>query len=408
MNKTVWIINQYAGSVYHGKEYRSPAIARELTKRGYRVTIISASHSHHFKQAPEVAKTFTVKTIEGVDYLWIKQRKYNASKSFKRLLNMFQFMIKCFFLPIKQMEKPDYIIVSSPSPLPILNGIYYKKKFNAKLIFEVRDLWPLSVVELGNVSSKHPLVRFLSFIEKTAYKQSDLVISVPPEAKRYMLTQGLSEKKYMVLPNGIDPKLLKDRKAPPESIRRQIDRSEFIVGYAGALGIANNLYALIDAAEIVSKTHDDILFVLLGAGSEEKKLKAYARTKGSGNIIFPGYVAREEVHALLRYFDVCYLGLQKSPLFQHGVSPTKLFDYMAAAKPILYAVDSGNHPVEDAECGIEVRSGNPRDIAKAIIAFYTMDKKEREKLGSNGYQTLLNRYTFDTLTDTLIQKMETL
>ena len=138
--KSIWIINQYSGSIYHGKEYRSPSIARELVKQGYSVTIISASHSHHFKSAPIINGNHTLKDIDGVKYLWVKTSSYKESKSYKRLLSMFQFLVKCFFIPLKKLEKPDYIIVSSPSPLPILNGIYFKKKFSAKLVFEVRDL----------------------------------------------------------------------------------------------------------------------------------------------------------------------------------------------------------------------------------------------------------------------------
>jgi len=407
MNKNIWIINQYAGSIHHGKEYRSPSIARELVKKGYDVTIISASHSHHFKNAPKISGNYTLTDIDGVKYLWIKTGNYPDSKSYKRLLSMFQFLIKCFFIPIKKLNKPGYIIVSSPSPLPILNGIYFKKKFNAKLLFEVRDLWPLSVIELGNMSPKSLFIRFLSYIEKTAYKNSDLVISLLSNAKEYMVSQGLEAKKFLCVPNGIDLKLLNTRKEVPISITKQFDTSKFIIGYAGALGIANNLYALIDAAELL-KDKEEIEFVLLGGGSEETKLKEYANKKKLNNIIFPGSVAREEVHNTLEYFDICYLGLQKSALFQYGVSPTKLYDYMAVAKPILYAIDSGNHPVKDANCGIEVNTANPKDIADAILKFYKMDIKQRKQLGTNGYNTLVDNYTFDKLTEKIIENLETL
>jgi glycosyltransferase involved in cell wall biosynthesis len=271
----------------------------------------------------------------------------------------------------------------------------------------VRDLWPLSVIELGNMSPKSLFIRFLSYLEKIAYKHSDLVISVLSNAKEYMVTQGLEAKKFLCVPNGIDLKLLSTRKKVPTNIIKQLDTSKFIIGYAGALGIANNLYALIDAAELL-KDKEGIEFVLLGGGSEETKLKEYANKKKLNNIIFPGSVAREEVHNTLEYFDVCYLGLQKSALFQYGVSPTKLYDYMAVSKPILYAIDSGNHPVKDANCGIEVNSGNPKDIADAILKFYKMDEKQRRQLGINGYDTLVDNYTFDKLTEKIIENLETL
>jgi len=405
--KNIWIFNQYSGSVYHGKEYRSPSIARELTKKGYNVTIIAASHSHHFKDAPEINGKYTLKDIDGVKYLWVRTGNYLESKSYKRLWGMFQFLFTCFFLPLKKLNEPDYIIVSSPSPLPILNGIYFKKKFDAKLIFEVRDLWPLSVIELGNMSPKNLFIRFLSYIEKTAYKNSDLVISLLPNAKEYMVSQGLKTKKFLCVPNGIDLNLLNSRKKAPEDIVKQFNTSKFIIGYAGALGIANNLYAFIDAAELL-KDIKDIEFVLLGGGSEETKLQEYAKHKNLDNIVFPGSVLRDEVHATLEYFDICYLGLKQSSLFKYGVSPTKLYDYMAVSKPILYAIDSGNHPIEEAKCGIEVNTGNPNDIAGAILKLYKMDEDSRKKLGMNGYDALVDGYTFDKLTKKIIENIEVL
>jgi len=407
MNKNIWIINQYAGSVFHGKEYRTPSIARELQKQGYNVTIIAASHSHHFKTAPEISCNYTLKDIEGVKYLWIKTGKYIESKSYKRLLSMFSFMLKCFFIPIEKLNKPDYIIVSSPSPLPILNGIYFKKRFKAKLIFEVRDLWPLSVIELGNISSKNLFICFLAYIEKIAYTKSDLVISLLANAKEYMLSRGLKAEKFLFIPNGIDLKLLNNRQNVSNEILKHFTSSTFIIGYAGALGIANNLYAFIDAAELL-KENKKIKFFLLGSGSEDNKLREYAKKKKLDNVIFLGSVAREEVHNTLEYFDICYLGLQKSELFQYGVSPTKLYDYMAVSKPILYAIDSGNHPVLDANCGIEVSSGNANDIATAVQQLYRMDIDERLQLGKNGYEVLMNYYTFDKLTKKIIESLEAL
>jgi len=407
MHKHIWIINQYAGSPLHGKEYRSPSIARELVQKGYNVTIIAASHSHHFKTAPEIEGRYTLKTIDGVNFLWVKTKHYTSSKSYQRLLSMFEFLLKTFFIPHHDIGKPDYIIVSSPSPLPILNGLFFKKKYAAKLLFEVRDLWPLSVIELGSMSPKHPFIRFLSYIEKTAYSKSDAVISLLGNALPYMKSQGLEEKKFIFLPNGIDRKLLNNSKKAPEKIIEQINNGKFTIGYAGALGIANDLYLLLDAAKKI-ENYSDIQIVLMGGGSEEEKLKQYAFTHKINNVIFPGSVKREEVHSILSLFDVCYLGLQKSPLFYHGVSPTKLYDYMAVAKPILYAIDSGNHPVKDAKCGIEVNSGSVDDIVEAILTLFQMDEKEREELGKNGYKTLMKHYTFDKLTNRLINQMEAL
>ncbi len=401
MNNNIWIINQYSGSKYHKKEYRSPSLAKELAKLGYNVTIISSTHSHHFTAAPEVNKLYTADEIDNVKYFWVKTKKYSESKSIRRILNMFEFMFKLFFAPLEQLDRPDYIFVSSPAPLPILNAVYFKRKFNAKLIFEVRDLWPLSIIELGNVSPKNPFIVFLKFIERFAYKKSDYVISVLSHAKEYMMSMGMDKSKFFYVPNGVE-KTLNDRHISVSKERlAKIPYNKFIIGYTGSLGIANDIYTFIDVAEKLKK-HKDIFFVLVGDGSEKGKLIKYAERKKIDNLLFFGSVAKNEVPAILKRFDVCYLGLQNQPLFKYGVSPTKLFDYMAAAKPILYVIDSGNHPVIDANCGYEAIPGDVKSIADTIIKLYSLNQQERDIMGENGYEYLQENYTYDKLAQKII------
>lgn len=401
MNNNIWIINQYSGSKYHKKEYRSPSLAKGLTKLGYNVTIISSTHSHHFTAAPDVNKLYTLDEIDNVKYFWIKTKKYSESKSIRRILNMFEFMFKLFFMPLGQLDKPDYILVSSPAPLPILNAVYFKRKFNAKLIFEVRDLWPLSIIELGNVSPKNPFIVFLKFIEKFAYKKSDYVISVLSHAKEYMISMGMDKNKFFYVPNGVDKALINTHISVCEEQLAKIPDNKFVIGYTGSLGIANDIYTFIDVAEQL-KDHADLFFVLVGDGSEKDKLIKYAKSKKIDNLLFFGSVARNEVHTVLKRFDVCYLGLQNQPLFKYGVSPTKLFDYMAAARPIIYVIDSGNHPVIDANCGYEAIPGNAKSIAGAIMKLYSLSQQERDIMGRNGYEYLQENHTYDKLAQKII------
>lgn len=401
MNKNIWIINQYSGSKHHKKEYRSPSIAKELVKLGYSVTIISSTHSHHFTHAPTITEKYTLDEIDNVKYLWIKTKKYSESKSIKRIFSMFEFVTKLFFIPLEKLDRPDYIFVSSPAPLPILNGIYFKRKFHAKLIFEVRDLWPLSIIELGDVSPKNIFVVFLKFIESLAYKKSDYVISVLSHAREYMMNAGMNKSKFHYVPNGIDKSLINTQAKAKEELLDKIPADKFIVGYAGALGIANDIYTFINVAEFL-KDRKEIFFVLVGDGSEKSKLLKYTKGKNLDNVLFLGSVARNEVHSVLQTFDLCYLGLQNQPLFKYGVSPTKLFDYMAAAKPIVYVIDSGNHPVMDANCGYEAMPGDVESIANAIIRLYNLSQEERDIMGKNGYAYLQENYTYDSLAKKII------
>ena len=206
-NKNIWIINQYAGSSNHGMTFRSYFLAKEFIKR-HRVTIFSASFSHVMSNPPSVSKTYTEENINGVEYLWLKVPVYKQSKSLSRLISMFIFLYRLFFLNVKKRDTPDVIIVSSTSPLPIWKAYFWAKRFNAKLIFEVRDIWPLSIMELGGFKKTNPFVVLLQITENFAYKVSDYVVSVLPKAFEHMKHHGLDLPRFKYIPNGIEIKTM--------------------------------------------------------------------------------------------------------------------------------------------------------------------------------------------------------
>ena len=189
-NKNIWIINQYAGSSNHGMTFRSYFLAKELIKR-HRVTIFSASFSHVMSNPPSVSKTYTKENINGVEYNWLKVPVYKQSKSLSRLISMFIFLYRLFCLNVKKLDNPDVIIVSSASPLPIWKAYFWAKRFNSKLIFEVRDIWPLSIMELGDFKKNNPFIVLLQITENFAYRVSDYVVSVLPNAFEHMKNHGL-------------------------------------------------------------------------------------------------------------------------------------------------------------------------------------------------------------------------
>ncbi|PLX10152.1 MAG: glycosyltransferase WbuB, partial [Marinilabiliales bacterium] len=129
MAKTIWIINQYAGSEFHGKHYRSYYLAKELVKKGHEVFIISSSHAHQFSEFPEVRNLVTFKKLSGINYCWVRTRLYPESRSIKRALSMLGFTLKLIFFPKKKLVRPDAIMVSSPSPVPVLVASRWCKKF---------------------------------------------------------------------------------------------------------------------------------------------------------------------------------------------------------------------------------------------------------------------------------------
>lgn len=395
-NKNIWIINQYAGSRYHGMNYRSYYIGRELVSMGHHVRLITGAFSHLLRVIPEMNSRFKEEKIDGIDYVWVKTKHYSASKSIGRILGMFRFILNLLFLKTKEFEKPDIIVVSSISPLPILNGYLWSRKYKAKLIFEVRDIWPLSLIELGNVSPYHPFVVFLQWIENFAYRKADKVISVLPNALQHMQAHGLDPEKFCYIPNGIDCQEANNSMLYSKQIPDYRQKDKFLVGYLGTLGIANALDYFIAAAEKL-KNQNDIAFVLVGKGQEEAHLKKTIKEKGLTNIrIYPG-VSKDQVQSVLAQFDVCYVGWFKHPLYRFGISANKIFDYMLSKKPIIHGSNASNDPIKEAECGISIPPENTEAIVEAILSLKDMPVEDRNKFGENGFNYVQKHHDYKQL-----------
>jgi glycosyltransferase involved in cell wall biosynthesis len=212
----------------------------------------------------------------------------------------------------------------------------------------------------------------------------------------------MNPEKFVYIPNGVvvDQELHQQSK---ESLSlNEVPENTFVVGYAGTLGYTNALHHFIDAARIFyNKNITNVSFVLIGNGGEKENLKQVA--KGLNNTFFIDAVPKQEIPNVLKKFDVCYIGLRNEPLFRFGVSPNKLFDYMMAAKPIIYAIESANKPVEDAGCGITIQPENPEEIANAIFQLQNLEAQQRDEMGKKGKEYVMKNHGYDKLAQKLLQ-----
>ena len=397
-NKVVWVINQFAGTPESGWGERHFYFSRYWVKHGYKVRIISGSFNHMFKKMPEVTGLYKHEIYEDVDFYWVRTPKYNP-RSVKRFLSMLVFMWRVLRLPLKELGKPDTIIVSSMPIFPIYSGIRLKKKFGAKLLFEIRDIWPLTLQLLGNKSAYHPAVRFIGWFEKIGYRKSDRIVSLLPNAQEHFEEVAGKKVDFHYVPNGIDQDLLKHEPLD-QKLKRQIPTGKFIVGYAGTLGLANALEFLIKASNTL-KDFKNIYFVVVGDGYLKEELME--SVKDNENILFLPKIPKNQVQDLLTHFDVCFVGRNDTPLFKHGVSANKYFDYMLAGKPIL---DSNNYikdPVELSGCGIIVAPDSVAAIKEGILKLYEMTEEDRQNLGSLGKKYVVNNHAIRALAEKYTQ-----
>ena len=394
----IFLINHYAGSPEIGMEYRPYYLAREWVEQGHSVTILVATFSHIRQANPKQTEDIKEEIIDGIRYLWVNTPYYQGN-GLGRIKNMFAFIQKSLYKAsyFVKTYKPDVVIASSTYPSDNYVARKIAKLSGAKYIYEVHDLWPLSPMELGGMSKYHPFIVTMQHGESFAYRKADAVISMLPKTKEYMVSKGLNPKKWYYIPNGFvreeweKPKALNGATTMKiENIRNQFDT---IVAYTGTLGLANALGSFILAGKILKET----AFVLVGKGPEKENLQNLITVNKLKNVFILDSVGKQEIPALLKNFDILYIGLQYQPLFRFGISPNKMIDYMMASKPIIQAIKAGNNMVAEAGCGIAIEPENPQAIANAINELKELSPEKVKEMGENGKQFALRNHDYKIL-----------
>jgi hypothetical protein len=380
VTKNIWVINQFAGTPTSGWGERHYYFSKYWLKEGYNVTIISGSYNHVFNELPDAPNQFNIENIEGTNFCWVKTPKYDP-KSILRFWSFMVFAIKVYFLPIRLIGKPDIIVVSSMPIFPVLSGYWLKLRYEAKaFIFEIRDIWPLTLILLGGVSKNHPAAKLIGWFEKFGYEKADKVVSLLPNAKSHIEEIAKAGSKFVYIPNGLDDGVLKKESAPLEYLE-QIPADRFVIGYTGTLGLANALEYFVEAAGLL-KDDPRFFFVIVGDGYLKKELMN--QSKEFGNILFFPKVRKNQVASFLQKFDLCFVGRNDTPLFKHGVSANKYFDYMLASKPILDSNNLIKDPVELSGCGLIVKPDSADTIREGIILMHSLGSEELILMGQKG------------------------
>lgn len=396
--KTIWMINQYASTPDTGFIGRHYYLAEELSKLGYRVYVIAASYAHSQSNPVSVEGDYRIdKFNENFKFIWLKVPFYEKSTSKRRILNWFEFAYKIKGLNKIIPDRPDVILYSSLSLVGFLGAERLARKNKVPLFFEVRDIWPLSLVEIGGVSPSHPFVRFLQWVEDRAYRKSDKVISNLKNSVEHMVSRGLDPQKFHWIPNGVSNSEVSQNQPLDSELRTQIPQGKFIIGYTGSIGIANCLQNLLDAAHSL-KNEPNYFFVIVGKGEYKSVLQQRVLDEKLDNILILDPIPKTQIQSMLNLFNICYIGLKNDPLFKYGVSPNKLFDYFYAARPIIYAINSGAyHPVIDAAAGYEIKPENSNELVKAIRHIASLSEEERYQMGQNGHKYVEEWHDYSSL-----------
>lgn len=400
------IINHYAGSEAMGMEYRHFYLAKELIKQGHQVVIVAASFTHLRGKNPHPEEPMEVYTEDGVEFLLLKTPPYYRNNIY-RVKNVAAFLMKLrhYARQIAQTYKPNVVIASSTYLLDIYPAQKIARLSGARLVFELHDVWPLSLTELYGIKDLHPSILLLKQAEKDSYQKSSSVVSILPRADLRALEIGVRGKRITYVPNGVSP-IAEESQLVSEAQRRiqQLKRQDiFTVIYVGGFARANALETIIEAASLLPQ---GVAVVLVGKGDCKGELAALAAHKNLRNVYFEEYVAKNQVQAVLREADCLYIGARKSRLYRYGISMNKLYDYMLSARPILFGINAHNDEVSDCGCGLSVEAEDVRGLAASIEKMRALAPEQRSEMGARGRDYVLKNRNYKALAQAFIKAIQ--
>ncbi|MCE9556551.1 MAG: glycosyltransferase family 4 protein [Planctomycetes bacterium] len=348
--------------------------ARRLVRRGHEVTIVASNLNYQTgKPVNSQADGKGEETWEGVNVV----RAYTfpaLHRSFAwRIVAFLSFMLSSFVAALR-VKKVDVVWGTSPPMFQALTAWAVSRLRRRPFLLEVRDLWPEVAVEMGVLKSRS-LIWLARRMERFLYKRAiRIIVNVP--FQDYLATRGVPPAKVCFIPNGVDAAMFA---APADQQRFRVEHGlsdKFLVVYAGALGMANDIDTILDAAV---QLHDkpDIHFMLVGDGKERPRLEAKTRSLNLSNVTFAGAQSKSQMPQILSAADACIATLQDIPLFRIAY-PNKIFDYMAAGRPIVLAIEGVIRDViETAGAGIPVPPGHANAISDAILQLRNQPENAR-------------------------------
>ena len=342
---------------------RHHELARHLVARGHRVTIIASPVSYLTGKGRTAGGRWVERQMDGSQLTILRAYTYPAlHRSFlHRLVSFFSFMISSFIVSLG-VRKVDLVWGTSPPIFQGLTAWLIAKLKRVPLLFEVRDLWPAFAVAVG-VLRQPLLIRLSEGLERFLYRNAKVVMVNSPGFIEHVQQRGA--RRVELVPNGAETSMFTPSADGAEFRQQHNLTDKYVVLYAGAHGLSNDLGVVLQAAARLSD-QPEIAIILLGDGKEKPHLQAQASELGLTNVLFLPPLSKTEMPVALAAADACLAILKPIEMYK-TTYPNKVFDYMAAGRPVVLAIDGViRQVIEDAGGGIPVPPGDPQALAEAI------------------------------------------
>jgi colanic acid biosynthesis glycosyl transferase WcaI len=359
------------------------SFGKELVRNGFKVDVVTGFPNYPGGKLYPGYKLRVLQKefVDGVTIIRVPLYPSHDASAIKRILNYITFSAAAFLYCVLSLKRPNVVYAYQPPLTVAIIGIALGIFRKVPVVLDIQDLWPDTLKSTGMLLNVK-LLNITKFICLWTYRKADYIVVLSPGFKRLLEERGVPKDKIRVIFNWCDETSLQNSTFnPPNGIQGS---KYFRILFAGTMGKAQALDAVIDAAEILFKKSIPICFIFIGGGIDVERLKAYANGKKLSNIVFLSRVSMSEIGSFLRQADALLVHLRKDPLFKVTI-PSKIQAYMAIGKPILVAVEGDAADlVNAARCGITANSENPESIASAAIRLFHMSSEKLHSMGSQG------------------------
>lgn len=317
--------------------------------------------------------------------------------SVKRILNYVSYMLSGSLAGLFA-KRPDVVIATSPQFFCGWAGAIVSKIRRLPFILEIRDIWPESIIAVGAMTNKL-IIRILEKLEKMMYGSATRIVTVGDGYRRQLIQKGVEEDRISVIPNGVDLELFSPQKPNMQFKASYGLDHKFVCSYVGTIGIACGLDVVLRAAQLLEKKQrHNILFLLVGDGAVKDELQQKAREQDLENVLFVGRQDKKLVPDFLSITDACLVHLKKTELFR-SVLPSKIFDAVAMAKPIILGVEGyAAGLVKKMGAGICIEPENAEQLVQVVETL--ADNRELcTTLGESGYDYAVKYFNRDDLAE---------
>ncbi|MCB0047002.1 MAG: glycosyltransferase family 4 protein [Caldilineaceae bacterium] len=386
-------LSQYYPPEIGATQTRAAELARGLVRAGHRVTMLAEMPNHpHGVMAPEYRGRLVARSREaGIDVVrvWVKT---SPEKTFStRMAFYLSYMAMAVAAGQVQRGRYDAIYATSPPLFVAGAGLVLSHSRRTPLIMEVRDLWPESAVQLGELSNARAIAA-ATRLEEACYARARHIVTATEGIRQALLARGLPPEKLTVLPNGANTELYTPRPRDPGlAARLGVTTDQFVVLYTGLHGLAHGLETVLDAAALL-RDRPEIRFLLVGDGPQKAALRQTAERKNLANVRFIDAVPESNLPDILALGHVG-IDVRRDVGISQGTLPVKMFTYMACGLPVILAITGeATILVEKADAGLIVPPETPQALAHAILTLQ-VDPARRERMGRNGRALVVARYS---------------